>query len=49
MSELPEVDQHKKVDPATLKIYGYDGEWIQATSLERAMSIYTQMIGKNGR
>ena len=39
------VNQHKKVDPSTLKIYGYDGEWIQATSLERAMSIYIHEVG----
>ena len=34
-----QVDQHKKVGPGALRIYGCNGEWIQATSLPRAMSI----------
>lgn len=39
------IDMHKKVDPTTLKIFGCNGEWIQATSLERAMSIYVNETG----
>lgn len=39
------VDQYKEVDPTTLKIFGCNGEWIQATSLERAMWIYTKETG----
>lgn len=45
MNESTKVDQHKKVDPTTLKIFGCNGEWIQATSLERAMWIYTNETG----